>query len=525
MESEDEFDIRTYLTILRKNIWLITLITVFCTATATIISFLQPKVYEASSQIELSQQQDSVTTGAVLSDPNAFQAQINTQARIVKSPSVQTLAKATLGNSGRDVLSISAKGVTSTRILTISAQSKKPEVARDAANAYTDAYLRVRSDSALQNIQGISEAVQRKQAELQKSIDSLRATYQGKETPADAGTKLAEYEAQMKQLQTQYNQVQAQAIVRQSGSNLIALADLPSTPVSPKPLRNGMLALVLGLLLGVGAALLRARFGDKFDNEAELERAFPKVAKLGVLPHVTTWPQGGEHASVASLDLHSAAAEAYRRLRTNIEFVGLERDLKCLEIVSSVEKEGKSTTVAHLATVLAWSGKNVVVVDADLRRPSIHELFELPNDRGFTSALVNGTSIEQVIHTVAIPGGGTVSVIPSGPTPPNPVELLENNRVATFMTELHERFDFVLVDSPPVIPVADPLVLSRYADGLLLVVRAGETTKSQIEKSMSMIEMSSRAPLLGIVLNSVEEHAMYDKYGYSSYSSQPAKSK
>ena len=522
MNTEDELDIRQYLTLLRKRFWLLAIVAVVCVAAAGAYSLSQSKIYQTSARVVLSAQQDAVTTSGVLSDPNAFEAQVGTQVQIVKSPAVKLAADNILGDKASQVISVSAAGVTNTRLLEISVQSKSPSIAADAANAYTKAYLDNRTDAAVNSVLSIGNSVQAKQQQLQQQIDELNEQPGGL-TDSTVQARVAALQAQVDQLQNQYTTVQAQATVRSSGADLLANANVPVEPVSPKPIRNMAVALVLGLLLGVGLILLLERLDDRIRTEEDIERFAPGLAQLGSIPRVTDWKDEAEAKAVTLLEPQSPAAEAYRRLRTSIEFVGLDHPMHVIEVTSATAGEGKSTTVANLATALAWSGKRVIIVAADLRRPRVHDFFGISNAEGFTSILLSGADVTSILQKADIrEGNGTVHVLPTGPLPPNPAELLGGQSVRGLFQLLRQHADYVLIDSPPILPVADPLVLSSYADGIIIVAGADKLRRKQFDRAMTLISQA-KAPVVGLVLNGVSAHASYYRYDQYYNVSKPSK--
>jgi capsular exopolysaccharide synthesis family protein len=202
----------------------------------------------------------------------------------------------------------------------------------------------------------------------------------------------------------------------------------------------------------------------------------------------------------------SAAAEAYRTLRTNIQFASVDKPLRRLLLTSAGPDEGKSTTVANLAVAMAQADVKVIAVDCDLRRPSLHELFHLPNAQGLTSVFLGraggpdaGAPFEPPLQATAIPG---LSVLTSGPLPPNPAELLASSRMDAVLEALGARSDVVLLDSPPVVAVTDAAVLSAKVDGVLLVVGAGIVKRDVARKARSLLE-AVHANVLGLVVNNV----------------------
>ena len=218
-------------------------------------------------------------------------------------------------------------------------------------------------------------------------------------------------------------------------------------------------------------------------------------------------------AVVAQTDPRSAAAEAYRTLRTNIRFAGLDSPCRTITITSAGPGEGKTTTVANFGTVCAQADARVCVVDSDMRRPNLHRLFGLNNDRGLTTALLEGRTLSSVSQPTPIPN---LSVVTSGPLPPNPAELLGSHRMHECLETATNEFDLILFDSPPVISVADALVLAAQVDGVILVVRSGTMAHVVVRRTSEQIE-AVKGRILGIVLNSVDlrrDGYYYDYYRY-----------
>lgn len=205
----------------------------------------------------------------------------------------------------------------------------------------------------------------------------------------------------------------------------------------------------------------------------------------------------------------SAATEAYRTLRTSIEFASLDRPVKTLLVTSAGPEEGKSSTLANLAVVSAQGGKRVVVVDCDLRRPTLHTIFDLPNTEGLTSALVNSGDVSTPpLRGTAVDG---LSVLTSGPIPPNPLGVLSSRRLEELLASLADSADVVLVDAPPLLAAADAAVLASKVDAVLLVVQAGRSRREYVERAKATLEKAN-ARLIGAVLTNVQTDSLLTQY-------------
>jgi len=219
----------------------------------------------------------------------------------------------------------------------------------------------------------------------------------------------------------------------------------------------------------------------------------------------------GRPLLITESDPKSAASEAYRTLRTNIQFAGVDQPCRTMVFTSAGPGEGKTTSVANFGLVAAEAGVKVCLVDSDLRRPALHRLFGLPNTRGLTTALIDNLALADVAQRTTTP---SLSVVTSGPLPPNPAELVGSKRM-TNLLQAESSFELILCDSPPVISVADGIALSAQCDGVVLVVRAGLLAHDVVRRAVEHIE-SVKGRILGVVLNSVNlrRDAYYNYYRY-----------
>lgn len=221
----------------------------------------------------------------------------------------------------------------------------------------------------------------------------------------------------------------------------------------------------------------------------------------------------------------SPTSEAYRTLRTNVQFSNVDAKMKKIMITSAGPGEGKSSTVANLAVSIAQSGKSVLVIDADMRKPTQHKLFDCKNEVGLSNALIETKEIDQYRNPIEVEG---LSLITSGPVPPNPAELLGSKRMIEILKQAEEEYDMVIIDTPPVLPVADSSILAQLADGVILVVAAGEVLKEHAARAKKQLETVD-ARLIGVVLNKVDVkekgYHYYYYYYYGDESKVPSKRK
>jgi capsular exopolysaccharide synthesis family protein len=297
-------------------------------------------------------------------------------------------------------------------------------------------------------------------------------------------------------------------------ATIVDSASLPRDPVSPQPLRNLALAALLGLLLGLGMALVRELLDTSIKSTDDIAEATDAAVMAGISFDSTTT----KTPLVSSLSSHEPRVEAFRVLRTNLQFVDVDNPNKAFVVTSSVPAEGKSTTAANTAITLAQTGQKVLLVDGDLRRPQIARLLGLDDAVGLTTVLVGRVSADDALqrHETGI------DVLTSGVVPPNPAELLQSHSMADLLTDLRGRYDVIVIDAPPLLPVTDAALIAAQTDGALLVVRHGRTTKDQLHAAVERLA-GVNAHALGVVFNMTPRKGGRGEYGYGyGYAPQPA---
>jgi capsular exopolysaccharide synthesis family protein len=218
---------------------------------------------------------------------------------------------------------------------------------------------------------------------------------------------------------------------------------------------------------------------------------------------------------IAQTNPRSPITEAYRTVRTNVQFASVDGDVRAILVTSSLPSEGKTSTACNIAVVSAEAGKRVLLIDADMRKPQVHQRFQISNLYGLTSVLIKERSFEECVIESQTPG---LMVLPSGPIPPNPYEMLASKAFSDFIQSCKETYDVVIVDSPPVLSVADALVISRSSDGVVFVVDAKKTNRAHAKKATLALQQVN-AKILGVVLNRLEKKAAGGYYYYNYYSS------
>lgn len=284
-------------------------------------------------------------------------------------------------------------------------------------------------------------------------------------------------------------------------------ASLPVSPVSPKPLLNIGLGVLLGLLLGFGLAVLR----EMLDTSVKTAEDVDEVAHAPVMGSIAFDPDAAKRPLVTDLDTHAPRIEAFRVLRTNMQFIDVDAKNRVYVVSSSVPVEGKTTTSINLAITLTQAGERVLLLEGDLRRAKVAENLGLEATVGLTTVLVGRIGVgEAVQHPATVP---ELSVLTSGSLPPNPSELLQSNAMVELLEKLRNDYDVILIDAPPLLPVTDAALLAARSDGALLVVRHSKTTKDQLAHTIGRLDAVG-AKALGVVLNMVPQRRGGAYYGY-----------
>jgi len=383
------------------------------------------------------------------------------------------------------------------------------------------------------------KAIQAQIDQVQKKIQATLETYKQNLTKQEITIQqqLDQYEAKMRKLPeaerdlarlSRFSKVNADIymfllqkheearIVKAStisNINVVDPAITPDLPVKPQKRKNLMLGLLVGLMFGVGAAFFMDYLDDTIKDEDEAKRALG-WPHLAMIPGIEGAGDPGQPITRASRLVvqhkpKSPVAEAFRGLRTAIHFSSLRRDTKVVMITSSFPGEGKSTVAANLALTFAQAGNKVILVDCDLRRPSMNTIFEQPRNPGVTEVLAGDVPLAEALHTTDVEN---ISLLTAGTIPPNPAELLCSESMRELLAGLRETYDIVIIDAPPVIPVTDAPLLTAFTDMVVVVVESGRIPLKAAQRMKELLQ-SVQAPVAGFVLND-RTSLFSDTYGY-----------
>ena len=504
-ETDAEPTFRSYLAMFRRRGWWVIAGGCIGLAASLAYSVTGPKEYTAAAEILVESTSSADAPGTVPQPVSPTGVQ--TELTLVTSAPVGRMVMRQLG----EIPAVSASEVGQTNVISISAVSLTGAFAARVANAYARAFVTYQQRTASRSLSAAETELKRQVNRAASELATLQKQHAQNSSPQVQA--VLNQEAVLKE---QLAQMQVSGSENFGGVALVTPAQAPDSPSSPQPVKDGVLGLIGGLLAGIAAAFGREALDDKLASEHSAERV-AQVPVVSMVPQVPNWRRRERPVLVSVADPMSPSAEAYRSLRTSLQFARQEQNLRTVVVTSPAAAEGKTTTLANLGTVFAQAGEQVLVVSCDLRRPRLGEFFRVAEEPGFTSVLLGGMPLEEVL--VKAPGTERLWVLPAGPVPSNPAELLNSHRARQIMAALGKRFDLVLIDSPPVLPVTDAVVLAGYADAALMVVRAGQTRRGDLRRAAEKLRQVN-ANLLGTVLNQVSRQYGYAPgygYGYKPY--------
>jgi succinoglycan biosynthesis transport protein ExoP len=498
------FQIREYLAVIRLRKWMIFAVTAVVVAAALAFSFQQPPVYESEAQV--------LVRPVVLNDgaPDLDTLNLETETLIATSPEVANIAindPAVEEVNPRDLLKgLDVSSAPDTEVLVFRYSHRDPEEVRDRAQAFATAYIANRRAKAQASIEQAQEPISENLAELRDELEAATA----------AGD-----ESSQASIQTQIDfQLERLSILAGSSNpdigGVLYDAYEPQAPSSPDHTKTGAIALLAGLGLGVGAAFLKERLDDRLTGRSDLEQ-HAGAAALAVVPRTTSWRKSSDTYLVTESEPHSVASEAYRTLRTGLLFAASQREIKTVLVTSAQAAEGKTVTTANLGVVLAQAGKRVILVSADLRKPRLNNFFGSTAQKGLTNVLAGESRATEALVPVSV-AASNLRLLPSGPIPGNPAELLGSEAMRKLIAELRMAADFVLIDVAPILAVADAMTLAPMCDSVLFIADAARATGGAIAQARQQLDQVN-ARLIGAVLNNFDptKSRGYSTTSYSHY--------
>lgn len=518
-----DVDLRMLLRSARRWWWILVLAPLLTASLAYVYTKSQPPKYQADAKLFVN------PSGGQNLDYNSImsaQQLTKTYQRLVKNTAVLDAASKDLNNglTGNQVGAMVRSSTDGdTQLLLVSAIDTNPARAAAVANAVASEFAKfIKNQSSTSNgttldqLQAAYDSIDKQIKDTQAQIAALQA--QKNAADKTVQTQIANLQANLDTLQPTYTSLltslataKASSAVSVDRVYVTVPADTPAAPFSPNPIINLLLGIFAGAI--VGAALVRLLV--YFDNTVKSTVDFGSLVGAPLLSTVQTaknlvngLPQ------VFVLDQpKSVPAESIRLLRTNIEFASATKEIATLGVTSANPGEGKSTIAANLAVTLAQAGFATALLDADLRRPTLHKIFGVGNERGMSTLL---TAVDKpwawASHETMTPN---LTLIPAGPLPPNPADLLSLDRLRQILSDMRGTFDVIVVDTPPVLAVSDPLIIAAHVDGMIVVARAGKTRTESLRKAAETLQRGA-IRIIGVVVNQQGEKAE-GAYYYSDY--------
>jgi capsular exopolysaccharide synthesis family protein len=505
-------DLREYLAILRYRKWTILLITALVVGSAMYFSYRQTPIYQSETRVLV---RASTPPGGLAPVP----VNLETERALVESTAVASVVQEELNlRRSPDALlgSLEVSVETSTEILVFRYSDPDPLVAQRLARGFAQAYTSFRRQQAQEQFQTQARPIQVQIADVESQIDDIQGEIDQTEDP-DEQTRLSDQLTslftRLGVLEQKLEDLRTVTASQGTGAEVIQPANLPTAPASPNFLRNGLLALAVGLLLGIGVAFLREQLDERLRGREDFEGQIAAPV-LATVPRARGRRRRRHRDLVVTVtDPKGGSAEAYRTLRTNVQFLARTGTLSVIGIVSPAAGEGKTTTAANLAVSIAHTGKRVVVVSCDLRKPRLHLCFGIPSDPGVTSVM-SGMKLAEAIQKPEI---GSLRVLASGPTPPNPAELIGSEAMEQMLEALRMSADFVILDTPPLLAVSDGVSVASRCDGVLMVADARTTARGALTHAREQLEQVGANVVGGVLNNFDPSRARYYSHYHGSY--------
>lgn len=526
-----ELDLKMYARVLWHWSWLVLLCTIVAGSGAYIFSILSVPVYQATTTLLIDEARNSNTS---YQDLLTSERIARTYAELMERPT--TLAKvAERFNIDVETLrqAISAITVTTirdTQLVKVAIEGVSPELVAAVADTLPQVFITEISaiqtqrfaeskKSLEQQLTTLSNEVNLKQIAIDELGNSLTAAEEVR--LGELRNELTQYKNSYANVLRSYEELRLTEVQSVDSIVIVEKATAPTAPIRPRTLINVLLALVVGAMLALGVIFLIEYLDDRVKTPQDLYKVVntPILGAIAQLP--STGPRKKDEHSLRQESLITAnqprhpITEAYRSLRTSLQFSSVDDAMRSLLVTSATPGEGKTTTAANLAVVLAQSGRAVILIDADIRKPQQHKIFHLPKSPGLTDAMVASNSpLAFFLHDTEVPN---LRVMTSGKEAPNPAELLGSKRMKQVIESLHAEADVLVFDAPPLLAVTDAQVLASQVQGVLLVVNTEKTPRAVVARAAESL-LRGNGHLFGAVLNRLARSPRSYYYYYDSYS-------
>ncbi len=528
---QGELDLSDYLSILRRRwLWfLLPLLTV--PALAYAYSSQQADSFSATAEVLLGETAAQDAVGAASQSTSFRDRLLENELSLAKSDAAFDEVSSRFEVDVDDVPEATVRADGSADVLVFSASSTSARTAADTANAWAEVYVELKQTQAQESILGAITQLEARLLELQEQRDDVRAELNdleddlvraSDEDKAQAqllvdreesriSGQVALIDAQISAVVDSINDLELSGELALSGSaRVVNRANVPVTPTNPPPSRNIALGVVVGAILGAALALLRENLDRNLRTTDDLDA-------LGILP-LGSFPKSkktlAEQALVTVDEPNGPAAEAAQKLQAAVQFMIASDRLRSIVITSPRQGDGKTTTSSNLAIAMSRAGKRTLLIDADLRRPRLHKVFDIPQSPGLTNVALDSEVLTKAATTATSVSENLV-IVPAGELPPHPAGFIATEMFGDAVDDLETMADITIIDAAPVLPVADTLSLASHADGVLVVARAGTTTSDDLNDSIAAIR-NAGGTVIGAVLVGVTQKGKSHYYQYDS---------
>jgi succinoglycan biosynthesis transport protein ExoP len=517
-----QMSLRDYIAVIRRRQWVLVVMLLVAVVATAALTLIQTPLYRASADILVRS-----SPGLEGGSQSASNLGLANEVRLAESQEVREGLRSLIGFSPTTTVR-SASGAS---VLTFSAESTNPQTAATIANTHAQIYIDFRRSSQVADYLGTAEVINQRLNEAEERLREIDARYlsefgalgdpegaAAQELRAKLSAERAPIETQRRRyLDTLDSLSLSSDLAERGGTTIINPAIAPDSPFSPDFTRNLVTAILVTLVLGIGLVFLLDYFDDRITTKTEFEAITAGLPTLAVVPRLREWKKIEETHVVSLEQPRSPAAESYRSLRTSVAFLGVESPFTTLQITSPRMSDGKTTTAVNLAVAMSRAGNHrVLLIDADLRRPRIHKFFGLSNINGLSTVLLGNVAVSTCLERpTALPD---LDVLTSGPGHGSmTTELFTSKLFRELLEVAGERYDKIIIDTPPLMSVSDPLVVAGVAESVMLVVRTGNTTSGQLRSGLESLYQVG-ANVIGTVLNGYDNRsAGYRSYGYHGY--------
>lgn len=513
--EETTIDLHLYLALLKHWAWAFILAGVLTAAGAYIYTQQLPPTYSASTTVlvnEAPSTRSTDYTSILVSERLAQTYAEMMQKRPVVNASLERLGVDPHTYRG----TIIVEPVRDTQLLTVTVEDSDPSRAAQLSNTLVQVFSETIQETQAARFAASKASLQSQMTDIEGQIEQHKNRLAGETNPDERArieSRIAQYEQSYNNLALSFESVRLAEAQTISSAVIVEEAAVPRYPIRPKVLQISLLAGIVGMMLAAGSVALYEYFNDDIKDPDEITRRFGLPILAIILKH-----EQQKEGPVTQVKPYSTVSEAFRSLRTNVHYAaGNGKPLRRILVTSATPADGKTTVAANLAIVIAQSGQPVTIIDADLHRPLLHKLLQRSNRKGLSSLFAHaGGDFTAVIQPAAVNG---LELISSGPLPPNPSELIGSVRMMEIFDSIAAEGGSLVVDSPPVLSVTDAALLSTLVDGVVLVVKPGNTSLQALRQTIDQLRRVN-ANLVGVVLNEIPiKRSRYSYYlkGYYSY--------